>query len=179
MFTEMNSILKSRSICAVSFLSLALLVMVPTSAFALAGLLSRPSIAFSTNSKPSHDMVMKVLANKKYKFVTGSFVNWSTTMWYSGNAADLTEFLDGLAQFDGLKLLVKYSKDRGVADTTRFGKAGKKTACQWRVDHCVDKFTITIYLGDAKIKKKDVTIPPGVVELAVKKSNKRAKTTRT
>lgn len=143
-------------------LSLTFLVAIPNAAFALAGLLTHPGVAISANSGLKSNEVQKVLANPKFKYVTGSFINSFTTLFYSGSTDNLEEFLDDLSQLKGAKVSLTFSMKHGVADTTWFGKTGKKASCQWRVSHHRDQFGVTVYLGDGKIKRGDLDIPSGV-----------------
>lgn len=143
-------------------LSLAILAASPSTAFALAGLVSRPALPISARQKVDGEAVNKVLANPKYKYVSGLFINFSTSLYYSGTSEDLSDFVSDLAAIKGVKVSVRYSRKRGIVDTTWFGKQGKRAPCQWMLGHTPGVFGITVFLGDGKIKKADVELPAGV-----------------
>ena len=76
-------------------------------AFGLAGDLAAPSLSFPADSK-SQESVTRVISDQQFKFLRGHFVNASSTLIFSGDAASLNSFLARLAQCKGAKVEVSF-----------------------------------------------------------------------
>lgn len=138
---------------------LLLVFAVQTEAHASAGLLTTPGIAARAGSPAAE--AQKVLQAPKYKFVTGMFINWYSTLYYTGDAKNLSSFVNDLALVKGAEVTVRFSKAKGWADTTVFGKAGKATRCEWMLSHDGNNnFGITVYLGGDEFDIENLRLPP-------------------
>jgi hypothetical protein len=143
---------------------LLVVIVAPTEVFALAGgALAKPAVAVPAGS--SIRQANKVLADAKYEFVTGSFLNSATTLFYRGDTRKLGFFLSELSSVKGTVVSLKFSRKRGWVDTTGWGPEGKAGAYQWRVFHMAllnggRRFQVTVFLGDGKIDLEKLYIPP-------------------
>lgn len=170
-------------------LTLAGFAAVPHAVFALAGKLERPSLSMPADRavpREGRTTVLGVLDDRRFHYVSGYFVNWSTVLYYSGNTADLNRFLDELSKIDGTRLLIRFSQGSAEAEqpfgwvpkpagqqlkdgetagyTRRADPPFPAPVWQWRVDHVglgelSRQLTITIQLGDGKIDLETLTIP--------------------
>ncbi|HEY2343258.1 MAG TPA: hypothetical protein VGH90_09530 [Chthoniobacteraceae bacterium] len=89
-------------------LAAALWLSSPEVSFSAAGDLTAPSLAFPKDA-PYQAAVMKVIMDKNFKFLRGSFINADTTLEYTGNAASLNTFLAHLAACAGIEVHVTFS----------------------------------------------------------------------
>lgn len=136
------------------------LLVLPASVLAAGGVLPKPFVGIPANSKLRSEDVNQVLGARKFRFVTGSWLNFNSTLYYSGKTADVMAFLDELTRVKGTTVVLRFSKSRGFADTTFWGKDGKSAPCQWRVLHFQDQFTVTVYLGDGSVDIDKLHFPP-------------------
>jgi hypothetical protein len=123
-----------------SFLMLAALWL-PRTARAEGGILDSPSIALPAGVQFD---ALKVLADKRHRFIRGSHINWSTALSYAGEAKDLNTFITALLDIPGTTVTVRFSKEAGVAIVPAFNKANEAIGdepCQWRVNHTAGRKT--------------------------------------
>ena len=99
-----------------TFLAITLIGWCPH-AFGLAGDLAAPSLSFPADSK-SQESVKRVISDKQFKFLRGHFVNASSTLMFSGDAAALNSFLARLTQCKGAKVEVTFNEYQGDASWT-------------------------------------------------------------
>jgi hypothetical protein len=117
-------------------------------AFALAGTLDSPSVAFSGDyPKDAQAQVMAALTRKDCKFLGGHFVNWFTTLRYGGDTKSLNLFLGDLVKCPGATVHVGFKK---LDDD-----------CDWRVSHDAhsNHFQVEVNLNSKQIKIEDLYIP--------------------
>lgn len=89
-------------------------------AWALAGELKQPGLAFPPDfSQALQQQIQTNLNRADCEFVSGRFLNWNTHLNYNGSVTALNQFLAGLAQIPGARILVRF----GSADTA------------WQVSH--------------------------------------------
>jgi hypothetical protein len=78
---------------------------------ALAGNLDVPSLGFpSEMNKTTREQIMAAIVDKSYQFIDGRFVNAFTTLRYGGEMKGLNRFLEKLAECEGMKVVITYSK---------------------------------------------------------------------
>jgi hypothetical protein len=122
-----------------------------TRAFAFAGDLEKPSLAFPEGFPESaRTNIMAVLQRTDCKFIRGHFVNWFTSLGYGGDTVALNLFLAGLARCPGVVLSVRFQSDRASDD------------CAWLVSHSADKpreFTVHVNVKSTRIKVDELVIP--------------------
>jgi hypothetical protein len=123
-----------------------------SSAFASAGVLTSPSLAFPKDfSASTRTHILAALQPPpKGKFLGGEFVNSSTTLRYSGDTSALNQFLSGLAKCPGASLLVGFSKTLVPDD------------CDWMVSHnAVQEGTLFVYINlkSSRIDLEQLSIP--------------------
>lgn len=146
-----------------SFLMLAALWL-PRTARAEGGVLDSPSISLPAGVQFD---ALKVLADKRHRFIRGSHINWSTALYYAGEAKDLNAFISALLDIPGTTVSVRFSKEAGVAIVPAFNKANEAIGdepCQWRVSHTAGRktyrhFDVLVYLGDGKIDVEQLRMP--------------------
>jgi hypothetical protein len=136
-------------------------MLVPSRAFARGGLLKEPGIAMKNADRGA--AVQKILADKKYKFLGGIYINAHTTLCYSGDTAQLNLFLDDLSKVEHVSIHVQFSKT-AIGTTLSLGDSVMEIgASQWRVVHNgwldEDKFQVIVQLDDAKIDLEKLYIP--------------------
>ena len=123
-------------------------------ALALGGTLETPSISVAAASGRNGEEWLTVLADKKYKFIVGDFINSTTNLYYAGDAESLNSFLSELVAVDGTVIHVSFSKEIKDA-ASAFGSDEKHSGpCQWHIQHLgrePEVFYITVFLGDGKI----------------------------
>ena len=122
-------------------------------AFALGGTLESPSIAVSAASGREAKDWLGVLANKKYKFIVGDFINSTTNLYYSGNTASLNDFLAELfvVEGDNDSHLFFQGKQNGRLGVRR--RRGSSRAMPMAFQHLgldPEVFNFTIFLGMEK-----------------------------
>ena len=125
-----------------------LLMGLAVPAWALAGSLDRPGVAFSASYPASaRDKVMAVLNRKDAKFVDGSFVNWWTSLRYQGDVRAANLFMGELAGCPGVTVSV--SLKRLPAD------------CDWRVAHDAhsNRFQVEVNLASPRLELEQLVIP--------------------
>ncbi|MCC2669844.1 MAG: hypothetical protein K0Q72_2315, partial [Armatimonadetes bacterium] len=126
----------------------ALLVGLAVPAWALAGSLDRPGIAFA-GSYPAaaREKVMAVLDRKDAKFVDGNFVNAWTSLRYRGDVRAANMFVGELAGCPGVTVSV--SLKRLPED------------CDWRVGHDAhtNRFQIEVNLASPRLELEELVIP--------------------
>ena len=119
----------------------ALLVGLAVPAWALAGSLDRPGVAFSaTYPAAARDKVMAVLNRKDAKFVDGHFVNSWTSLRYRGDVRAANLFVG---------VTVSVSLKRLTDD------------CDWRVGHDAhsNQFQIEVNLTSPRLELEQLVIP--------------------
>ena len=133
-------------------------------AFAVGGSLNSPDIASSGTTRDRDTAErLKILSDKKFNFIVGYFVNWTTHLDYGGDTASLNAFLSDLAATHGTTIDVAFSKETKTAASPFDNGKGRSGACQWEVFHSGEKQTVfhaTIYLGDGKIDIAKLALPP-------------------
>ena len=118
-----------------SLLAISMIITFVRNAHAAGGSLNAPSISVSAASGRDAKDWLAVLANKKYQFVVGDFINASTNLYYSGDTDKLNSFLADLTAIDGTVVRVLFSKEAKTA-TSAFGGAGSPSGpCQWYIQH--------------------------------------------
>ena len=135
----------------------------PRTGRAEGGILDSPSIALPAGVQ--YD-ALEVLADKQYRFIRGSHINWSTNLYYAGEAKDLGAFLTALIEIPGTTVSIRFSKEAGVATVPAFNEANETIGdepCQWRVNHTAGRkyrhFDILVYLGDGTIDIEELRLP--------------------
>jgi hypothetical protein len=131
-----------------SLSALAILAGLVPFAFALAGSLDSPGVAFSGDyPKDAQEQVMAALTRKDCKFLGGHFVNWFTTLRYGGDAKALNLFLGDLVKCPGATVHVGFKK--------------LDDECDWRVSHDAhgNRFQVEVNLNSKQIKIEDLYIP--------------------
>src|SRR6478609_7287240 len=83
------------------------IVIVPGFTFGRAGTLDTPRIAVPAGVDLA--AVNAVLRDKKFRFAGGHYVNAATDLYYSGDAADLSEFIKALAGCESLTVDVQFA----------------------------------------------------------------------
>ncbi len=130
----------------------AVLFATATNAFALAGELKKPNVAFSQDyPEAARKQVMAALNRSDSKFLTGNFVNWHTSLLYAGDTKALNQFLDALAKCPGVTLHVSF-----VATDPIPGEP-----CDWHVGHDAhrNQFHVRVNLKSGRIKLPDLYLP--------------------
>ena len=140
-------------------------------AWALAGKLDRPSIAIpatgegvASQQDPVCAGMHKVLTEHAKQFVSGRFINAHTTMEFCGTTAELNALLKELAAVEGAGLQIRFSKGADDPVNLIVKTEDASPPYQWRIEHNAwagdaHSLSITIYLGDGKIKVEEVQIP--------------------
>ena len=134
------------SIC--SLLAAAVLLLARSDGYALAGELERPGIAATAKTTAlARKGIHAALNRQNCKFLSGFFLNSSTTLWYDSDARALSLFLDDLANIPELILHVSFVKE-----------LSREAA--WNVHHQADRnrFHVRVRLG-GKIAIEDVYLP--------------------
>jgi hypothetical protein len=148
--------------CAIVATAGLLSLMVAREALALGGTLQTPGIAVATASGREAKEWMGVLANKKYKFIVGDFINSITNLYYAGDAASLNDFLADLSAVEGTTIRVSFSKESKTADSAFGSDEAHRGPCQWHIQHLgyePEVFNVTIFLGDGKIDVSQLNLP--------------------
>ena len=137
--------------------------LLPTDALAWGAPLEHPSLAMPEGLDAGR--LMETLSRPDFTFVTGWFINAHTVMFYTGDADQLSAFLEAVTQHSRLAVHLRFSAEVGEA-SSRFplGERGVVTApCQWSVDHqgwgTGDAITVTVFLGDGTIRPEQVVFP--------------------
>jgi hypothetical protein len=131
-------------------------------AFALGGTLESPSIAVSADSGREAKDWLGVLANKKYKYIVGDFINSITNLYYSGDTASLNDFLADLSAVEGTTIHVSFSKESKTASSAFGGNEAHTGPCQWHIQHlgyAPETFHITVFLGDGNVDVSQLNLP--------------------
>jgi hypothetical protein len=117
-------------------------------ALAIAGDLDHPSLAFPPNSA-LREPALAALSDKAFKFLHGNFLNGHTSLQYAGDAASLNLLLSRLAECQGAKVNVTFSKAESEA--------------AWTVDHngTADSTAFSIIVNTSKIDEHAVHAPKG------------------
>lgn len=151
----------------------------PRIAWGLAGKLDRPSIAVPTVGQdtvgeksgaegvagvpdPVCSAIQKVLSEHARQFVSGRFINAHSTLEFSGNTVELNALLKDLAAVEGAKIQIRFSK--GTDQLLQRTDPGEDAPpYQWSIEHNAwgdaQLLTVTIFVGDGKIKIEDLRIP--------------------
>jgi hypothetical protein len=143
--------------------AISLSLLAARSAFALGGTLTTPSISVATASGRDAKDWLAVLANKKYAFIVGDFINATTNLYYAGDTASLNSFLSDLAAVDGTEIEVMFSKESKDASSAFGSDQGHTGPCQWQIQHLgytPEVFHVTVFLGDGKIDIAQLALPP-------------------
>ena len=158
------------SILRLSFLVVLLAPLIfPDRAYALAGTLDQPSLSFLSDEKLlDRESVMKAIGDKSFQFLSGFFVNASTTIRYGGDTAGLNRFLKRLSACHGARLVVRYV-DSDSAD-----------GATWRLQHTAwgnaRQFVVSIYAGSPQFEKDCLIIPKSGVQLGTQEIDAMQKT---
>src|SRR5271169_5523591 len=104
-------------------------------ALALGGTLETPSIAVATASGRDAKEWLGVLANKKYKFIVGDFINSTTNIYYAGDTSSLNDFLDDLSAVEGTTIHISFSKESKTAVAAFGSDEAHRGPCQWHIQH--------------------------------------------
>jgi hypothetical protein len=131
-----------------SIAALAILFSLVSFAFALAGKLDSPGVAFMGGyPKDAQAKVMAVLTRADCKFLGGHFVNSFTSLRYQGETRALNLFLDDLVKCPGVTVQVGFKK--------------LDDECDWRVSHEAypNRFHVEVNLNSKRVKIEDVYIP--------------------
>jgi hypothetical protein len=123
-----------------------------TRAFALAGDLTEPSLAFPSDFPESaRTNIMAALRQPDCRFLGGHFVNWITSLNYGGDTKALNLFLEGLAKCPGIRLSVRFSSESSMM------------GCDWMIashsSHEPYKIVVRVNLKSGQIKLEDLMIP--------------------
>ena len=120
-------------------------------AFALAGELKEPGLAFPEGfSESARTNIMASLRRPDCKFLGGQFINLFTSLRYAGDTLALNLFLDGLVKCPGVALSVRFQKDPMPDD------------CDWLVSHVASKpgrIAVDVNLKSSRIKLDKLVIP--------------------
>ncbi len=137
-----------------------------TNAFALAGELKDPGLAFAQSFPESaRTNITAALTRPDCTFVNGRFINWHTSLNYRGETLALNLFLEGLVKCPGTTLSIRFQTESIPADS------------DWMVAHSGDepgKFTVHINLKSPRINLEKLVIPeskgPPLVPTEVKRT---------
>jgi hypothetical protein len=100
-----------RFMLLIALTALALCVVTARPAFAKAGPLDSPKVAFPADyPEAAKRQVRKALQRKGCKFLRGYFVNWHTTIHYAGDAASLNGQIGDLVRCPGVEVSVRFRK---------------------------------------------------------------------
>ena len=125
---------------------------------ALGGNLKTPSISIPLSEpnggqNPIAAEMNRVLADHQKQFVSGSFINARSTMYFTGNTVKLNAVLKDLAEVKGAVISIMFSKESGVVEQP----------CRWSIDHNgwanAENLTLTVYLGDGSIQLDELVLP--------------------
>jgi len=129
---------------------------------AAGGTLETPSISVATASGRNGAEWVTVLADKRFKFIVGDFVNATTNLYYAGDTESLNSFLSNLVTVEGTVIHVSFSKESKDA-ASDFGSDEKHSGpCQWQIQHLgrePEVFYVTVFLGDGKIDITKLNLP--------------------
>ena len=121
-------------------------------AFALAGELKEPGLAFPEGfSESARTNIMASLRRPDCKFLGGQFINSFTSLKYAGDTLALNLFLDGLAKCPGVTLSIRLDADRPDHEEG-----------DWMVGHNAHQpsnLTMYVNLKSSKIKLGQLVIP--------------------
>jgi hypothetical protein len=136
------------------FLHLACLLLalgLATNAFALAGELKEPGLAFPEDFPESaRTNITAALTRPDCTFLGGFFLNSFTNLRYQGETTALNHFLEGLVKCPGVSLSIRFQTESVPAD------------CDWMLAHNADepgKFTVHINLKSTRINLEKLVIP--------------------
>jgi hypothetical protein len=132
-------------------LVVAALVATSPNAFALAGELKEPGVAFSQGyPEAARKQVMAALNRPDSKYLKGNFINWHTSLLYAGETKALNQFLDALAKCPGVTLHVSFVADPVPGEP-----------CDWHVGHDAhrNQFHVRVNLKSERIKLPDLYLP--------------------
>lgn len=122
-----------------------------THAFALAGELKDPGLAFPKDFPESaRTNLTAALTRPDCTFLGGFFLNSFTSLKYRGETIPLNLFLEGLAKCPGVTLSIRFQTESVPAD------------CDWMLAHNADepgKFTVHINLKSTRINLEKLVIP--------------------
>ncbi|MCA8999101.1 MAG: hypothetical protein KDA80_19020 [Planctomycetaceae bacterium] len=131
---------------AFSAMGLCLLALTSREATALAGELDTPGVATPSGLPDAvRQQIQKVLKREDCQFLDGFFVNWFTTLRYSGETQAFNLFLDDLAKCPGVTVSVKIDN----------------IDCDWRIHHDgqSNRFTVVLNIDSPKIELTKVHFP--------------------
>lgn len=101
------------------------LLAVTTSALAMAGTLDRPGLALpEAYPQAQRERLMAALNREDCKFAGGRYVNWITTLEYSGNTEALNLQIDALTKVREISIHVRFSKAQSAAWQIHHGASG-------------------------------------------------------
>lgn len=132
-------------------LVVAALVVTSTNAFALAGELKEPGVAFSQGyPEAARQQVMAALNRPDCKFLKGNFISWHTSLLYAGETKALNLFLDDLAKCPGVTLHVSFATDPIPGQP-----------CDWVVAHDAhsNRFHFRVNLKSERVKLPELYLP--------------------
>ena len=128
-----------------------LFLCLPFGAFAMAGDLSSPSLAFPASFPvEARTNILAALTHPAYQFAGGEFVNTSTTLRYGGDTKALNLFLQRLSKCRDAIVSITFVTFIEDADVT------------WRVSHLAHDegwLHVQINLSSKHIKLDELAIP--------------------
>jgi hypothetical protein len=131
--------------------SLLLTLALATNAFALAGELREPGLAFpQTFPESARTNLTAALTRPDCTFLGGFFLNSFTNLRYQGETTALNLFLEGLVKCPGVTLSIRFQTDSTPAD------------CDWMLAHTADqphKLTVHINLKSSRINLEKLVLP--------------------
>ena len=137
-------------------------------AHALGGNLKTPGISIPLDRPDGSENIVaskihQVLVKHQNQFVNGSFINAFTTLNFKGNSEKLNSLLDDLAEIEGSKISILFSKEQGSGRIVFPAEGLQDEACQWSISHNggaeAELVTLTIYLGDGVIELDQLRLP--------------------
>jgi hypothetical protein len=145
-------------------------LLLPISAWGRAGKMDQPSIAFPTTGEgangtpdPICTAIEKVLDKHAAAFVAGRFINAHSTMEFGGTTTQLNALLKDLADIAGAKFQVRLAEASESGLRLDGKDAHDDRPYPWRIEHNAwgdaQYLSVTIFLGNGKIKLEDLQIP--------------------
>lgn len=118
-------------------------------AFALGGKMQSGGDVSLPSNYPAaaRKQIADALNSKDYKFQSGFFINWNSTIRYRGDTPALNVFLDRIAKCPAVKVFTTFKK--------------LDDACDWRVNHdgLSNTFQVVVNLRSQSTHLEDLVIP--------------------
>jgi len=137
-------------------------------AYALGGNLKTPGISIPLDRPDGGEnnvavRINQVLVDHQTQFVNGSFINSYTSLNFKGNSEKLNSLLKELAEIEGSKISILFSKEKGIGRIAFPAEGLQDEACQWTISHNgrsdAELITLTIFLGDGLIELDQLKLP--------------------